>query len=247
MREKIRLSNLEEYEIENIFSMNNLLKIIFSDDVDINALTSDMNAFERINILTRNKEVCGTYDNFVTIYLSEGQTLFLSNDGSVYEEPENVLPDIPVIETTPAIAREMKISDFSNSCNNAITNGVTVDIDGIPEHFSYTLEDQNNLDTALDMAQLTGLSVPYHADNASCKLFTPDQIKKIYVASKTNLTHHQTYFNQMKCYINSLQTVDEIEAVVYGSPLTGEYLENYNLIMEQAKAIINSLFKEARW
>lgn len=250
MREKIRLADKKEYEIDSIVNFENLLNITFPDHINVDSIIKNMSSFKTVEILTRNNEVCGTYFDYATIYLHRGQILILSNDESIYTEPEINAPDHPnfpsVEDITIDTLKELKISAFSQDCNKAIEDGVDVEINGIIQHFSYTLEDQNNLDTAVDMARLTGLDVPYHANNTSCSLFSPADIDKIYVTAKTNLIHHQTYFNQMKCYIKTLEDKETIKSLVYGDALTGEFLENYNLIMKQSQAIITSLLMEVK-
>lgn len=131
-------------------------------------------------------------------------------------------------------ALEIKLSDISAICSASIVKGV--DYNG--EHYSYEITDQNNIKSAINLAGSTGLDVPYHADNESCRLYSPDEIIAIYVTNETNLTHHTTYYNQLKLYTQTLTTKEEVDAVVYGQPLEGEYLETYVMIMAQAKKII---------
>ena len=51
--------------------------------------------------------------------------------------------------------------------------------------------------------------------------------------------HHTTYHNQLKLYINSLQTKEEVNQVYYGMELSGEYLDTYNEIMQNANLIVS--------
>lgn len=127
-----------------------------------------------------------------------------------------------------------KLDELSRTCNKHIDEGM--DYNGV--HFSYTLEDQTNIKNALELSAATGLACPYHADGCSCQLFTKEDITSIYLINQTNLTHHSTYFNQLKLYTQSLETVEAVEAVAYGQDLEGEYLETYNAIMTQSKKII---------
>ena len=242
MKEKIQLNNGKNYEIDYIRNIKNLLEIHLDTNVDMLEITSDMSFFNVINILTRNEEVCGTYENFNTIYKQDDTILILSNDGSIYKEPVVIDPD-PVEPYVPTIddVKSQKVSYLSSTCNALIEQGVDVEINGIVEHFSYKIEDQNNIKDAFDLSSITNMSVPYHCDGGNCKLYTPEQIRSIYIAEKTNLTHHQTYFNQMKMYINSLDDIDTVSIISYGDELTGEFLDNYNMIMAQASSVINIL------
>lgn len=244
MKEKIRLNNDSIHEIDAIRKFLNLMKITFDENVDIDSLLVDMSIFDKIEILTRNDEVCGTYNDFNTVYLREENTITLSNDGSVYTEPEIPdIEDIPVYVPTLEDIKAMKINELSAICENQILNGVDVEIEGEIEHFSYKLEDQNELKSAFDLALQTGMSVPYHSDGNGCKLYTVEQITSLYIAQQTNLTHHKTYFNQMKMYINTLDDMEVVKAIVYGDALTGQYLEDYNTVMNQAALIIQKVLE----
>lgn len=149
--------------------------------------------------------------------------------------------DLPIIEESLEEVRAKKISSLSAQCHAVIEAGVDVEIDGVIEHFSYSIEkgDQGNIDDIFSLAVSTKLSQPYHADGGACKLYTPEQIMAIYVAQKTNKTVQETWFNQMKQYLLVCDDIDTIKSVVYGQPLDGEYLDNYNAILAQAQEIIN--------
>lgn len=247
-KEQVRLADDNSYFIDNILSYSeHVLRITFDSDVDVKSLTSDLSIFERILIMTRNNEVCGQYDGYTTLFkeLPEGSyELYLSDDESVYTEPTyGDSSDIPVVEPTLDDIKASKIDELRQYCDLNITNGVDVEINGVMEHFSYTLEDQSNIKNALEMAQTTGMSVPYHCDNGGCKLYTYSEIAEIYIKEMTNLTHNQTYFNQMKLYINTLNDIDVVKDIYYHQPLTDEYLDNYNIVMNQTQAIIQKLLE----
>lgn len=154
-----------------------------------------------------------------------------------------VIVAIEVFEHTQTLeeAREIKIAELAATCEQMIVAGVDVEIGDEIEHFSYTNEDQANIDDLVNMVTSTGLDQPYHADNKICKLYTPAQIFAIYSAEKVNKTHHITYNNSLKACILDLDTKEAIEAVEYGQNLTGKYLENYNAMMAQAKAITEAV------
>lgn len=247
MKEKIRLNNGFSYEINSIRIIKNLLKITFDENVDVDSLLEDMSTFDVVEILTRNDEVCGTYNDFNTVYLRDIENtnvVTLSSDGSIYVEPEIPdIEDIPVYVPTLDDVKTMKISELSVICESQIVSGVDVEIDGAIEHFSYKLEDQNELKSAFDLALQTGMSVPYHSDGNGCKLYTVEQITSLYIAQQTNLTHNKTYFNQMKMYIGTLEDIEVVKAITYGDELIGQYLEDYNMIMNQAALIIQKVLE----
>lgn len=162
-------------------------------------------------------------------YLSTG-------DKYVEPTPENPEPTEPIIETLENI-KTNKISELNTICNKMITSGVDVEIDGKTEHFSYTIEDQANIDDIAQMAKSTNMEQSYHCDNGSCKLYTVEEITKIYMTQKMNKAHNITYANQLKLYVKSLKEKAEVESIAYGQDLTGEYLNTYNTIMEHEQSV----------
>ena len=138
-------------------------------------------------------------------------------------------------------AKQNKIAELSSACQAAIYAGV--DVGG--KHYSYTLQDQKNLEDAVTIASQTALEVPYHADGESCGLYSYVDLQQIYIAEQINLTQHTTYFNQMKQYIidtfTDRNTIEDLQGIVYGTELTGTYLDTYNSIMEQSTLIMNAL------
>lgn len=240
MKEHIKINNVE-YFIDDFSIVNeHVLKFTFSNKVNIDTLLSDMSIFNDIKMYTQGGLVCAEWNGYTTLYRHQDNIVYVSNDESVYVEPEN-----PVIPETPKTLDEVKtekITELSATCQNLIYDGVTIEIDGNKEHFSYKSEDQVNIKDAFESAKATGMSVPYHANNSSCKLYSPEQITELYIAAKTNLTHHETYFNQLKMYILTLDNIEAVEAINYGQELTGTYLESYNEIMLHAKALIQAYF-----
>lgn len=243
-KEKVLLKDDNTYDFDDISVYFNLMTINFDKNVDMSSLLEDMSIFDTIFILTRGGTKCAEYTNYNTVYKKdeESNILVLSNDGSVYVEPEE--PDYPdpiipePVEPTLEEVKTQKIEEISKTCNQNIIHGVYMEIDGEQKLFSYKTEDQSNLLNAVQLAIATQMSMPYHADGCTCRLFTPEEITTLYIKEMTNLTHHQTYTNQLKLYINTLETKEEVNAVLYGDELTGEYLDTYNMIMEQSKLVV---------
>lgn len=135
------------------------------------------------------------------------------------------------------ILKEMKIDELQHDCKSSITQGI--ELNG--SNYSYTTEDQNNLNSALNLAIETGLSVTYHADGESFKLYSKDELREIYIAEELNILHHTIYFNQLKEYIKTLTTEEEVENIIYGETnLTGSYLVTYQMLMLQSKNVLEA-------
>lgn len=194
------------------------------------------NGFSIINEF--NDSIMADYSDYKTIYVESTDNAYYLSTGDKYVEPapENPEPTEPIIETLENV-KTNKISELNAICNKMITSGVDVEIDGKTEHFSYTIEDQANIDDIAQMAKSTNMEQSYHCDNGSCKLYTVEEITKIYMTQKMNKAHNITYANQLKLYVKSLKEKAEVESIAYGQDLTGEYLNTYNTIMEHEQSV----------
>ena len=184
------------------------------------------------------------------------KNVFYISNGEIYVEPTPVEPEEP---TPPIPERELteeekaalkeqeflnaksyKIDEMSNACEKAIENGVIVG----GKAYSYTVQDQSNMLSIVNMAKETGMEVPYHANGEACTLYDYSSIAEIYMEEQMNLMKNQTYFNQLKLYINSITDVNELDTVngiYYGTKLQGEYLDTYNKIIAQSEQIMSKL------
>lgn len=118
--------------------------------------------------------------------------------------------------------KEVKIAAMSKECNSQIVKGV--DWEGA--HYSLTLDDQTNISN-LTLLASAGNPVPYHADGdgANCRFFTAEEFVKFSTYCQQFKVYQLTYYNQLKGYINSVSSIDDILAINYGTLLTGEYAD----------------------
>ena len=223
----IRIDDGLEFYVNEVLIDNNKLNISFIFQRDAKACTGG----NVIAYYSRQNEEIKTFTGFTTLFRIVGKDVQLSDDGTTYDEDKMILEELES-------KKENKIRQMSDACNQAILGGVSIAIKGQNRHFSYTLEDQQNIKATFDLVKMTKMDIPYHADNESCELFTAQEITELYVAEQLNLFHNQIYFNQLKCFIESLNTLDDIEVVQYGQSLTGDYLNTYNEMMKQTNAVI---------
>lgn len=177
------------------------------------------------------------YSSYTTIYREVDGGVQFSNDGSVYVEPVIPKPVEPTLEEI----KIYKINELSSICNQQIVQGIDIEVNGEMGHFSYEYEDQVNIKEIFDLSVQTNVAMFYHADEESCRAYSTEEIITIYAALSTNKSHHITYFNQLKMYVESLDNIDDVKAVVYGQELTGEYLDTYNDSMAQAQLVLETL------
>ena len=139
------------------------------------------------------------------------------------EEEEPVEPIIePELDETVEFIRAAKIKEMSSTCRQTIEAGFNLDIRGETRHFSLTMQDQLNLMSLSIMAQTQEL-IPYHADGEETTFYTNNEINMIIQAATELKVYNTTYYNALKTYINSLETIEEISAITYGTPIPDEY------------------------
>lgn len=161
--------------------------------------------------------------------------------------PNGLQYDVPVYEDCQLyhkytdsdmdIAVSDKLTELSLACNAAITVGAPVKLsDGSERQFSYSIEDQSNISEMFSAVLMGATSYPYHANGEGCRMYSAADITAIYATLSGLKTAQTTYYNQMRQYVQTLETVPAVNAVKYGDALTGEYLETYNTLIAQAQA-----------
>lgn len=134
--EKIKITGSDQiYEIRSIIPVaEHVLQIIFADDVP-EAWGGDIQLYTDGDILAT------TLTGWTTVYRDEGQTVYLSDDGSVYvppTDPEPIAPPKPY-EPTLTELQASKKQEISQACEQAIYSGVSVTLaNGSSEHFALT-------------------------------------------------------------------------------------------------------------
>ena len=120
--------------------------------------------------------------------------------------------------------RTAKINEMSKTCNQVILAGFDVVLsDNEKHHFDLSLEEQLNFISLKDMINGGATEIPYHAANEPCKFYSAEDILKVIETGTMFKTYHVTYFNSLKQYILSLNTIDDITEVVYGMQIPQEY------------------------
>ena len=149
------------------------------------------------------------------------------NEEIIEQEEEEIetTPTIfidPIEEVSVEFMKSSKIAEMSSICRATIEAGFDLNIRGETRHFSLTMQDQLNLMNLSIMAQTQDL-IPYHADGEETTFYAKEEINMIVQAATELKVYNTTYYNALKTYINSLETIEEISAITYGTPIPDEY------------------------
>lgn len=129
-----------------------------------------------------------------------------------------------------------KITEMDNACKQTIYNGLDITLeDGTIEHFTLDEQDQLNL-SGIGLKLLMGAeTVAWHEDDETvpCRFYSAADATKIISTLTAWKEYHITYFRDLRIYINSLTTVEEIELIEYGFVLPEEFKSEVLITYEQ--------------
>ena len=147
------------------------------------------------------------------------------------EEEENIEePEINEDITVEAV-KQMKIAQLSARCKSTIEAGFDLELRGGIHHFSLTTQDQLNL-MSLSIAAQTQSLIPYHADGEECTFYSAEEINIIINEATTFKNYHLSYYNSLKAYVDSLDTIEAINAITYGTTIPDEYKTDVLMVLE---------------
>ena len=188
--------------------------------IEITGVEMNLSGF---HIIKNTGSVFGKYENYTTLYRTIENGFQLSNDGSVYVEPEPV-PEPEPYEPTLEELKEQKISEVGSVCKETIYAGVDVELPtGSTEHFSLKEEDQINLFGK--QAQITAgiTQLEYHQDGHPCRYYTVEEMTAIITAAMQYVSYHTTYCNSLYTWINSVTDKEDLQGITYGVSIPDEY------------------------
>lgn len=219
--EKIKITGFDQiFEIRSIVpAAKHVLQIVFA-----NTVPASWNG--DIQLYTDGDILATTLSGWTTVYRDEGQTVYLSDDGSVYvppADPEPVTPPEPY-EPTLAELQAAKKQEISQACEQAIYSGVSVTLtDGSTEHFALTEHDQLNLFGKQIELSAGVTRLKYHTDGQPCRYYDAADMQLIVTAAMDYVSYHTTYCNSLYSWIGGAQTAEEIQQIYYGAEIPEQY------------------------
>ena len=64
------------------------------------------------------------------------------------------------------------------------------------------------------------------SDGELCKFYSPEDIIKISTGATNFKTYQISYFNSLKAYIESMNDIESISAITYGTQIPEEYVSD---------------------
>ena len=144
-----------------------------------------------------------------------------------------------------SVVMSAKLAEISKACNAVIENGVDIKLGEESVHFNLDIKDQSNINNLFRVVELGGTEFPYQADGGVCRIYTAAENVEIYVATQTLITAQTTYHNELKQYVQALESAEDVSAVQYGMILPDPYLSEMNeklmVAQEQMQSIVLKL------
>lgn len=172
-----------------------------------------------IELYTDQNQVYGRISGYTTIYKVTEDGVILSNDGSVYQEPEPVEPYVPTLTELQAV----KKAEMSAACEQIIYAGITVTLSDGPEHFSLTEKDQINLFGKQAQLAAGAQQLEYHQDGHPCRYYSAAEMQQIITAAMEHVSYHTTYCNSLNMWIAGTESAEDAENIFYGADIPEEY------------------------
>ena len=217
--EKIKVKG-KLYEIRSIQTIElHVLQIVF--------VGTPPTKWGDITLYTDGGIECATLTGWTTVYRDEGQTVYLSDDSSVYQTPDpdsgEVLPPEPYVPTLAEL-QSVKNREISQACERIIYSGVDVTFtDGSVEHFSLTEHDQLNLFGKQVQLAAGAEQLEYHSDGQPCRYYSAADMQTIIAAAMQHVSYHTTYCNAVNMWIAGCESTEEVQAIYYGADVPEEY------------------------
>ena len=219
--EKIKIKgSSKSYEIRSIQTIEpHVMQIVF--------VGTPPTKWGDITLYTDGGIECATLTGWTTVYRDEGQTVYLSDDGSVYQTPDpdsgEVLPPEPYVPTLAEL-QSVKKREISQACERIIYSGVDVTFtDGSVEHFSLTEHDQLNLFGKQVQLAAGAEQLEYHSDGQPCRYYSAADMQTIIAAAMQHVSYHTTYCNAVNMWIAGCESTEEVQAIYYGADVPEEY------------------------
>lgn len=220
-----------------VIPTNNIVTVKFGTDVIENKNGFDLFLDKECTI-----DIGGTfYQKFTTIYRNDSVTkkyngYQLSNDGSVYVEPE-ISPNPKPYNPTLDEVKESKKAEIKMKVQNEILSDVMI----ASYAFGYNESDMIAIRNAYEDSISSGMSVILKDSTGQSRELNEEEITDLYKKQEIKRLEKESYAQCLLDYIDGLTSKEAINSVEYGDELTGKYLEKYNEKVSNTQSYIEKV------
>ena len=160
-----------------------------------------------------------TDEQYATINTNK-LNLYVVVEGLIAEKPDS--EDYQVGKSV----LDDKIIRLDIDCTNTIYAGTDITLsDGNTYHFTLDEQDQANLNSLSVELVLGATQVEWHTDNKDepCKFYSAEDAQTIIKTLSFHKKYNITYFRDLRRYVSSLTSDEEIAAIKYGVAIPDEF------------------------
>ncbi|MBQ9990195.1 MAG: hypothetical protein IJP31_04545 [Lachnospiraceae bacterium] len=206
-------------------------EILFSDDGSVYTPVISFQVQAGGELEGEARQAAGRYENLVipSVRVQENYTFTgwvpeIPTEGEI-EENQTFTAQFQYVPTLQEV-QEAKVVEMNTIQQEVIAGGVDVILsDGEQYHFSLTTNDQLSImgSVAADVTTIKG--TPWHIADESvhCQYYSAEDMAAISAAAYQWVLYHVTYFRDLRIYIRSLESKEEVGAVTYGMVIPEEY------------------------
>lgn len=220
-----------------VIPTNNIVTVKFGTDVIENKNGFDLFLDKECTI-----DIGGTfYQKFTTIYRNDSVTkkyngYQLSNDGSVYVEPE-ISPNPKPYNPTLDEVKESKKAEIKMKVQNEILSDVMI----ASYAFGYNESDMIAIRNAYEDSISSGMSVILKDSTGQSRELNEEEITDLYKKQEIKRLEKESYAQCLLDYIDGLTSKEAVNSVEYGDELIGKYLEKYNEKVSNTQSYIEKV------
>lgn len=220
-----------------VIPTNNIVTVKFGTDVIENKNGFDLFLDKECTI-----DIGGAfYQKFTTIYRNDSVTkkyngYQLSNDGSVYVEPE-ISPNPKPYNPTLDEVKESKKAEIKMKVQNEILSDVMI----ASYAFGYNESDMIAIRNAYEDSISSGMSVILKDSTGQSRELNEEEITDLYKKQEIKRLEKESYAQCLLDYIDGLTSKEAVNSVEYGDELTGKYLEKYNEKVSNTQSYIEKV------
>ncbi len=133
---------------------------------------------------------------------------------------------------------------LGKQCSSIIYSGEDVETEYGVEHFTFDSNDQTNIDSLFMASLATKLPQFYHPSTSPttpCRIYSAEDIIKIYVTMKKTVLYHTTYTNQLYILLDKCEDKESMQSVQYGMELPDNNKSILNNAMSNMDAIVKTM------
>lgn len=218
-----------------VIPTNNIVTVKFGTDVIENKNGFDLFLDKECTI-----DIGGTfYQKFTTIYRNDSVTkkyngYQLSNDGSVYVEPE-ISPNPKPYNPTLDEVKESKKAEIKMKVQNEILSDVMI----ASYAFGYNESDMIAIRNAYEDSISSGMSVILKDSTGQSRELNEEEITDLYKKQEIKRLEKESYAQCLLDYIDGLTSKEAVNSVEYGDELTGKYLEKVSNTQSYIEKVIS--------